>query len=163
MTRKTFLSTAFPTAIVSAVLAACSPDATDPVGHHPPIPSFAVLDGLPAPELRSAALVGTSQGFAVVRLTFLDNATDEALVSAYFTAADGSVMTQSIAGTPGTGERVVDVYAPKNVATAQINFMFNDSSVGTTCGCLFGPSSSVVTVTSGTTGAASPKRKGRSG
>jgi hypothetical protein len=149
MRTKTLLSTLFPTAIMSAALVACSPDETAPFGRMPVAPSFATL-ALPTPELRSAALVGTDQAFSTVRLTFVDNADNEALVSARFTGADGSVMTQSIGGTPGTGDRSVDVYAMKNVATVQLNYMFKDPSYGTTCGCVFGPFSSTMTVSSGT-------------
>jgi hypothetical protein len=158
MTTKTLRSTLFSAAIMSTALTACSPDAGDPVGLIPPRPSFATLS-LPTPELRSAVLLSTSQAFSTVRLTFADNADNEALVSARFTGTDGVVMTQNIGGTPGTGERVVDVYAMKNVATVSLNYMFNDTSYGTTCGCVFGPSGSTMAVTSGTL--AQGKTKGR--
>jgi hypothetical protein len=158
MRNKILRSTLFPTAIMSAALMACSSDDTAPFGRIPAAPSFAMLT-LPTPELRSAVLMGTDQAFSTVRLTFVDNADNEALVSARFTGADGSVMTQSIGGTLGTGDRAVDVYAMKNVATVQLNYMFKDPSYGTTCGCVFGPYSSTITVTSGAS--AQGKAKGR--
>jgi len=159
MRAKTFLSTLAPTAIMSVALVACSTDTTAPA-RAVAAPSFAMLSGLPAPELSSAVLVASAQAFSTVRLTFFDSADNEALVSASFTGADGSVMTQSISGTPGTGERVVDVYAQKNVATVQLNYMFRDPSYGATCGCVFGPYGSVVTVTSGTASTTQGKQKG---
>jgi len=161
MKPRAFLSLV-PTALVSAVLLGCSNDATTaPAAPVTKASLITSLSTLPVPELLSAQLSGSNGGFSIVRLTFIDTANDEALVTATFAAADGSVTTQSIGGTPGTGERAVDVYAPKGVVTARLNYMFNDASVGTTCGCLFGNYSAAVAVTSGSGATTAGKVKGR--
>jgi hypothetical protein len=111
-------------------------------------------------ELLSAELAGQKVGFSIVRLTFNDVATDETLVSARFTAADGSVMTQNIGGTTTTGQRVVDLYAQGTVASVKINYMFADPTTAAICGCTFGPYSATLSVASGSTGTTSNKGKG---
>ena len=156
-----FLSPLVPTALVSAALLGCSTDTTAPVARVPKASFITSLSELPVPELHSAELVGSNQGFAIVRLSFLDTADNEALVSAQFIAADGSGTTQNIGGTPGTGERVVDVYAPKGVAMARINYMFNDPGGPATCGCLFGMYSATVPVTSGNGSTTTNTNKGK--
>jgi hypothetical protein len=145
---------------MSAALLACStPDATAPATRVR-APSFSTSGSYPAPELLSAELAGQKVGFSIVRLTFNDVATDETLVSARFTAADGSVMTQNIGGTTTTGQRVVDLYAQGNVASVKINYMFADPTTAAICGCTFGPYSATLSVASGSTGTTSNKGKG---
>jgi len=146
---------------MSAALLGCSADTTAPVARVPKASFVTSLSELPVPDLRSAQVVGSNQGFSVVRLTFLDTADDEALVSAQFIAADGSGTTQNIGGTPGTGERVVDVYAPKGVVTARLNYMFNDPGGPAICGCLFGMYSTTVPVTSGNGSTSTTTNKGK--
>jgi len=160
MTRKTLL-TLVPTVAMSAALLACStPDATAPVSRVR-APSFSTSGSYPAPELLSAELAGQKSGFSIVRLTFNDVATDEVLVSARFTASDGTVMTQNIGGTTTTGQRVVDLYAQGNVASVKINYMFADETTAAICGCTFGPYSTELAVTSGSPSATAGKAKGR--
>jgi hypothetical protein len=120
------------------------------------------ISDIGVPDLHSAELVGSTQGFSVVRLSFFDSADNEALITAQFTLADGSAMTQNIGGIPGTGERVVDVYAPKGAVTARINYIFDDPGGPATCGCLYGAFSPPVPVTNsnGSTTTNTTKGKG---
>lgn len=162
MKLRDFLSTLVPTVLVSAALVGCSNDTTAPAARVPKASPIMSISDLAVPDLHSAELVGSTQGFSVVRLSFFDTADDEALLSAQFTLPDGSSMTQNIGGTPGTGERVVDVYAPKGAVAARMNYIFNDPGGPATCGCLygaFGPSVPV-TSTNGSTSNTTNKGKG---
>ena len=119
-------------ALTVALTAACAGDSvTATVPEGPPI--FDYDPAAPAPQILSATVVGrVSSTMSLVRITFMDNAADEWLTSAYFTATSawGSAVTQNIDGVSGTGERTVDVAAPTGFTTVRLRHAWTGGSSG---------------------------------
>ena len=153
-----FLRSTTLLAVTGALAAACTPDAVTgsvsprvPAGL-PGAPAFDISGSTPAPEILSATLVDKS----TVRITFIDNASDEWMTSAYFTpsASFSAGVTANIVGTPGTGERTVDVTLPAGYTTVRLRHGWSSSAV------VWSAFSNAATIGS-STGSVATKTKGR--
>jgi hypothetical protein len=132
---------------LALAIAAC----TSPTAPHatalPHSPAFGIYDATrPAPVIISAVRVDAS----TVQLTFVDNAEDETFASAYFTSAGdtGPTSTSNPIFTPmGTGERVVDVYAPADKVYVRLDFAWGPFPTTDTSLRIWGPFSERAEVT----------------
>ena len=144
-------------ALTVALTAACAPDAVigASVPESPPVFDFDPAAAVP--QILSATVVGRlDNNNSIVRITFTDNAEDEWLTSAYFTATAswGGAVTQNIDAMPGTGERSVDVPAPNGFTTVRLRHGWK----GGPSGLLFSSFSDPATIGNVTT---TTRRKGR--
>ena len=144
-------------ALTVVLTAACAaPDAV--TGSDVPEPPHFDLDPAAAvPQLLSASVVGrVDNSHSLVRITFTDTAADEWLTSAYFTptAAFSTGVTMNIEGTPGTGDRSVDITAPTGYTTVRLHYAWKTSNES---GLVWSPFSAPVTITNVTTVA--PKKR----
>ncbi len=114
-------------AILAVTLAAaCSEPTAGPTARPVDGPVFNLYNpSAPIPQLVSAVRVAQDGTFDTIRLTFVDTAEDETLVSAYVSGCVSFAATQNIGGTPGTGERVVDVMVPTGFCKAKLRYLWN--------------------------------------
>jgi hypothetical protein len=147
-------------ATVTAALfvAACqAPTAPARRSSPPRAPLFGTYDATrPAPVILSAVRVDAT----TVQVTFLDNAEDEVITHAYFTADGdtGPTSTDVIAGVAGTGERVANVYAPAAAFYLRLQHVWG-TLPNTTNDLIWGPFSARADV--GVEITATVKRKGK--
>ena len=115
--------TRVPRVALILALVACSPaDPLAPTGAVPH-PTAALYDATaPTPTLTSAVRVDAT----TVRLTFTDTATDETLVSVYFSGCADFAETETIAPATTIGvERSVDVPMYADYCTVRLRYLWN--------------------------------------
>ena len=106
--------------------AACRDAATDAIAPRAARPSFGMYDAeAPVPVPVSAVRDSVRSGFDYVTVTFLDDAVDETIVSAYFSGGADFAVTQNIVGTPTAGQRSAVVVIPSGYLTVQLRYLWN--------------------------------------
>ena len=123
MPRLLFRPTLFALALSAA---ACRDAATDAVAPRAARPSFGMYNPeAPVPVLVSAVRDSVRSGFDYVTITFLDDAVDETIVSAYFSGGADFAVTQNIVGTRTTGQRSAIVTIPSGYLNVQLRYLWN--------------------------------------
>jgi hypothetical protein len=123
MHRLLFRPTLFALALSAA---ACRDGATDAIAPRAARPSFGLYNAeAPVPVPVSAVRDSARSGFDYVTITFLDDAVDETMVSAYFSGGADFAVTQNIVGTPTTGQRSAVVAIPSGYLDVQLRYLWN--------------------------------------
>ena len=108
--------------------AACRDAATDSIAPRAARPSFGMYNPeAPVPVPVSAVRDSVRSGFDYVTITFLDDAVDETMVSAYFSGGADFAVTQNIVGTPTMGQRSAVVAVPSGYLTVQLRYLWNST------------------------------------
>ena len=144
MHRLLFRPTLFALALSAA---ACGDAATNAIAPSAARPSFGMFNAeAPVPVPVSAVRSGDN-----VTITFMDDAVDETMVSAYFSGGADFAVTQNIVGTRTTGQRSAVVAVPAGYLNVQLRYLWNptpeiqDSQT-------WGPFSTKIAITDGGTG-----------
>jgi hypothetical protein len=125
MHRLLFRPTVFALALSAA---ACGDAATNAIAPGAARPSFGMYNAeAPVPVPVTAVRDSVRSGFDYVTITFLDDAVDETIVSAYFSGGADFAFTQNIAGTPTMGQRSAVVAVPSGYLTVQLRYLWNST------------------------------------
>jgi len=126
--------------------AACGDAAKNAVAPNAARPSFTMYN----PEAPVPVPVSAVRSGGNVTITFMDDAVDETMVSAYFSGGADFAVTQNIVGTRTTGQRSAVVAVPSGYLNVQLRYLWNptpeiqDSQT-------WGPFSTKIAVTDGGT------------
>ena len=105
--------------------AACRDGAIDAVAPRAARPSFNMYNPEAPVPVPLSVVRDSRSGVDYLTITFMDNAVDETIVSAYFSGGGAFATTQNIVGTTTTGQRSAVVAVPSGYLTVQLRYLWN--------------------------------------